>query len=276
VKESRTIAYVLHCLDKGCTASDIFWLELLSSITESLYAQNYDLLIIHLEEAKPDWVNAYLETGRVDGFILLTSSDMRRNLRSMQDIGAPFILWGPPDENLGCCTVSGDDPAGGTLATEYLIRSGRQRIAFLGGPADEIEVQSRYAGYQSALKSAGRKIDPHLVDHGDYSTASGATAMERLLRKSPDLDAVFVNSDVMAVTAIKTLVKHGRRVPEDVAVIGYDDVSISSLTTPALTTIRQNIPQAGKLLATNLIQYLKTGIVTHVTLPVELVIRESA
>jgi DNA-binding LacI/PurR family transcriptional regulator len=85
-----------------------------------------------------------------------------------------------------------------------------------------------------------------------------------------------VNSDVMAIAAMKTLAKHGRRIPDDVAVIGYDDVSISSLMMPGLTTIRQNIPQAGTLLATNLIQYLKTGIVTHVTLPVELIQRESA
>ena len=119
-------------------------------------------------------------------------------------------------------------------------------------------------------------MDPALLAYGDYSITSGAAAMQRLLKHSPDLDAVFVNSDLMAVAAINTIHEQGHRVPEDIAVVGYDDLSIAVLNNPPLTTIRQNVTLAGKLLAQNLSQYLQTGVVTNVTLPVEMVVRKSA
>jgi len=111
---------------------------------------------------------------------------------------------------------------------------------------------------------------------GDYSYASGIDAMQELLRKALDLDAVFVSSDLMAIGAIEVIQKSGKRVPEDIAVIGYDDLSIAYFNNLPLTTVRQNIPLAGKLLAQNLIQYIQTGVVTNVTVPVELVVRKSA
>jgi DNA-binding LacI/PurR family transcriptional regulator len=99
--------------------------------------------------------------------------------------------------------------------------------------------------------------------------------MKRLLQTSPDIDAVFVNSDLMAIAVMDVIRKHGKRVPEDIAVVGYDDLSIAEHSNPPLTTIRQNIPLAGKLLAQNLIQYLASGMITNVSIPVELIVRES-
>lgn len=120
------------------------------------------------------------------------------------------------------------------------------------------------------LTKAGKKINPALVAYGDFSNTSGAAAMEKLLKQAPKLDAVFVNSDLMAIAAMDVI-----RVPEDVAVVGYDDLSIAQFSNPPLTTIRQNIPFAGKLLAQNLIQYLQTGLVKNESIPVELVVRQS-
>jgi DNA-binding LacI/PurR family transcriptional regulator len=100
--------------------------------------------------------------------------------------------------------------------------------------------------------------------------------MQRLLDKVPDIDAVFVNSDLMAIAAMDVIRENGRSVPEDIAVVGYDDLSIAEHSNPPLTTIRQNISLAGKLLAQNLIDFLQTGMVTNVSIPVELVIRKSA
>jgi DNA-binding LacI/PurR family transcriptional regulator len=100
--------------------------------------------------------------------------------------------------------------------------------------------------------------------------------MEQLLDNAPDLDAVFVNSDLMAIAAMDVIREHGRRVPQNVAVVGYDDLSIAEHSNPPLTTVRQNIPLAGKMLAENLIKYLDTRIVTHATIPVDLIVRKSA
>jgi DNA-binding LacI/PurR family transcriptional regulator len=139
-----------------------------------------------------------------------------------------------------------------------------------------LTVQNRFKGYEQALQAAGRHVDPTLVVYGDYTYASGTAAMQRLLDRAPELDAVFVNSDLMAIAAINAIQASGRGVPKDIAVVGYDDLSIASYTILPLTTIRQNIPLAGMLLAQNLIQYIETGLVTNVMVPVELVIRKSA
>ena len=173
-------------------------------------------------------------------------------------------------------SVAGDNFTGGKLATSHLLRSGRKQIAFLGGPAEEPEVQQRYAGYRAALKEAGIGFDPALITYGDYPPASGSAAMQRLLERAPDLEGVFVHSDLMAIAAMEVLQAVGKRAPEDVAVVGYDDLSIAAMSHPPLTTIRQDIPMAGKLLADNLIHLLKTGETTQVMLPVELVVRQSA
>ena len=189
---------------------------------------------------------------------------------------APFIAWGVPLPNLRYCFVSGDDSTGGKLATEHLIGIGRQRIAFLGGSIKELEVNERFWGYESALQTAGRSVNPDLLAYGDYSHASGITAMQQLLEQSPDLDAVFVNSDLMAIGAINVIQNSGKRVPEDIAIVGYDDLSIANYNNLPLTTVRQNIPLVGKLLAQNLIQHIKTSVINNVTSPVELVVRKSA
>ena len=196
--------------------------------------------------------------------------------KALVRMGAPFISWGPPKPGLSHCSVTGDNLSGGKLAAEHLISLGRQRIAFLGGPPDEMEVQHRFQGYEMALQAAGKNVDSALLAHGDFTDISGAVAMRSLLEQAPDLDAVFINSDLMAIEAMNVICEQGRRVPEDIAVVGYDDLSIATHSNPPLTTIRQNIPLAGRLLAQNLLQYLQTGVVTNTTIPVELVVRQSA
>jgi len=119
-------------------------------------------------------------------------------------------------------------------------------------------------------------VDPDRITYEPYSSTAGAAGMERLLGQAPNLDAVFVVSDMMALAAIQVIRRLGRRVPEDVAVVGYDDLSVAELSQPPLTTIRQNIPLAGRLLAGNLVEYLRTGQVANVSIPVELIVRQSA
>ena len=275
LQQSRTVAYVTHASMEFFSVEDLFGLEIMGGISSGLHANGYDLLVVHVNPRDMEWAHQYLDSGRVDGFILMTSSRKTTHIKALVEMGAPFIVWGVPMPNYSYCSVTGDNFTGGKLATEYLVNSGRRRIAFLGGPAAELEVQQRYRGYETALVSAGRSADPALLAYGDFSSASGAAAMQRLLEQAPDLDAVFVNSDLMAIAAINLIHDRGSRVPEDIAVVGYDDLSIASYNNLPLTTIRQNIPLAGRLLAQNLIQYLQTGVVTNVTIPVELVVRKS-
>jgi len=276
LKQSKTIAFVTHAYHNEFTVNDLFVLEIMSGVSHGLYANGYDMMVVYVNPRESRWASQYLNSGRVDGFILMTSARKPQHIHELLEIGAPFIVWGVPPGDQNYCSVTGDNFNGGRLAAEYLIRSGRKRIAFLGGPANESEVQLRYAGYKAALQAAGMSIEPGLIAHGDYTIASGEAAMKQLLERSPDLDAVFVNSDLMAIAAMKAIREKGRRIPDDIGVVGYDDLSIAELNNPPLTTIRQNIPQAGRLLAQNLIQQLQTGVLCSVTMPVELVVRASA
>jgi DNA-binding LacI/PurR family transcriptional regulator len=276
MQQSRTIAFVTHAYHKDFSVADLFGLEILGGVSNGLAKQGYDLLVIHVNPQDTKWAHQYFDTGRVDGFILMTSTRKQTHVKALTEIDAPFIIWGVPQPNQKYCSVTGDNFNGGKLAAEHLISNGRQKIAFIGGPAYELEVQHRFEGYKSALHAAGRSIDATLVEYGDFSNTSGAEAMQRLLEKTPELDAVFVNSDLMAIAAMDAIRETGRHVPDDIAVVGYDDLSIAEHSNPPLTTIRQNIPLAGMLLAQNLIQYLQSGLATNVSIPVQLIIRKSA
>lgn len=274
---SHTLAFVTYGgLKPKHFLSDPFQLEILGGISETLAAHHYDLLMAHIEAGDTDWPRRYLDAGRVDGFILLTCAQKEQCIRVLVEAQAPFIVWGVPLPNHAYCSVTGDNLLGGRLATEHLVQMNRRRIAFLGGSRDDLETQGRYQGYEIALRAAGYTLDAALVAYGDYSSESGDETMRRLLKQAPDLDAVFVNSDLMAIAALGVLRELGRRVPEEVAVVGYDDIPLAAHCGPPLTTIRQNIQEAGRLLAHNLVQYLETGIITNVTMPVELVVRESS
>lgn len=277
-RSSRTIAYVTHAYDGeegcDCCVSDPFSLEIMGGIAIGLHELGYDLLVVHIDPDDTGWAPEYLGSGKVDGFILMTSNRKRRHIEYLQEKDAPFIVWGPMKGNF--CTVAGDDRQGGGIAAGRFLELGRKRPAFIGGPRIETEVAQRYQGFVKVLKGAGLELSAERIAFGDYSEASGAKAMEEILGRDGNVDAVFCNSDLMAIAAMRVLASQGRRVPEDVAVIGYDNLSIASYSTPALTTVSQNIPLAGKLLARDLVSYLENGVVTHTTIPVELVARASA
>lgn len=274
MRTSRTIAFVNHAFSKGeCGISDQFSLEIMGGIAIGLHELGYDLLVVHVDPEDTGWASNYLDSGRVDGFILMTSSKKRSHIDRLLEIRAPFIAWGP---SLGeYCSVCGDDRRGGRLATERLISLGRKKIAFLGGYRSEAEVKHRYEGYAEAMDGAG--LDPRaLVAYGDYNERIAARELGKLLEREPGVDGLFANSDYMAIAAMRLLEGRGRRIPSDVAVIGYDDLSMASFVSPSLTTISQKISQAGRILARDLTVYLERGIITNTVMPVELVIRESA
>ena len=146
-KESNTIAFVTHGYHKEFSFADLFTLEILSSISRALAENGYDLLMVQVDPlACCDWSADYLDTGRADGFILMTSTRKNAHIKSLLEMKSPFIVWGVPLPGHSYPSVTGDNFTGGKLAVEHLVRSGRRKIAFLGGPADELEVQRRYDG----------------------------------------------------------------------------------------------------------------------------------
>lgn len=277
-RTSKTVAFVNHAYCKGeCDISNPFSLEVMGGVAIGLHELGYDLLVVHVTPANTDWASQYLDSGRVDAFILMTQEDKEKHVERLLSIGAPFVAWGLKlgGRDQGYCSVYGDNRKGGRLASEHLIKQGRRRIAFLGGPRSDIEVKERYKGYSDAMLAAD--FDPRArVVYGDWSEQIAAREVGALLERDPATDAIFANSDFMAIAAMRKIEETGRRVPDDVAVIGYDDLSVASYVTPKLTSVSQHVSTSGKILARNLVSFIEKGIVTDTCTPVDLVVRESA
>jgi LacI family transcriptional regulator len=195
---------------------------------------------------------------RVDGLLVINPRDDNRYRHFLplleQGIPIVYIKNTPVDEIVSA--VSLDDQTGGYLATRYLIQLGHKKIASIQGLPNEECTKDRLAGYQRAYREAGLQVNPGLLAEGDWSAPSGNRAIKHLLAKGNPFTAVFVQNDRMAVGAIQGLREADLKVPQDVSVIGYDDIPLSSFFDPPMTTIRQPIEAFGQIGAQILIEAL--------------------
>jgi DNA-binding LacI/PurR family transcriptional regulator len=221
-------------------------------------------------------LDAYLSRQHVDGVLLLSLHGDDPLPGQLASRGVPAVLGGRPSEPTSLPFVDVDNPGGSALAVARLVSQGRRRIATITGPLDMSAGLLRLEGYQSALLSHGLAEDPALIAEGDFSESSGRRATEDLLRRAPDLDAIFAASDQMAIAALATLAAHGRRVPQDVAVVGFDDSPSSRYTTPRLTTVHQPVEAMGAEMVGLLSQLIDGDEVReNVVLDTHLVVRDS-
>lgn len=214
---------------------------------------------------------AYIEAGHVDGVLLVSAHSGQRLLADIVGSGVPAIACGIPlgyQKRMGY--VAADDEEGAREMVAHLRSLGRRRIATIAGPLDTPGGVTRLEGYRAEL---GEDLDEALVRHGDYGRASGEAAMRDLLAAEPDVDAVFAANDRMAAGALDALADAGRRVPEDVAVGGFDDSSIAESTSPALTTMRQPFDRISAEMVRLLLQLIDGQKPAAITLPTELVRR---
>ncbi|BCJ60011.1 LacI family DNA-binding transcriptional regulator [Micromonospora endophytica] len=214
-------------------------------------------------------------TGRhVDGVLFASLHGADPLPAKLAALGIPVVCSGRPLDGADVPYIDVDQVGGVTRAVRHLIDSGRRRIATIAGPQDMVAGIERLAGYRDTVAAAGL---PEMVALGDFTRESGAAAMRELLAAHPDLDAVFAASDLMAHAALRTLREAGRRVPDDVAVIGFDDIETAAYTDPPLTTVRQPIVELGRQ-GTRLLLRLAAGetVEPALILPTELVIRDSA
>lgn len=276
-QRTQTLAVVITAeRPAGNAMTDPFLLELLGEIAAAASQRGYDILLADARDDLRDWNAHFLRSGRADGLIMVARlSERTRQANALHAASAPFVVWGPALPNQPYCSVGSDDFTGGRLVTSHLLRLGRRRIGFLGAGSDCLEVSLRYQGYVAALADAGQSVREQDVTYAVSTSQAGFEAMRRLLAQAPDLDAVFVNSDVMAVGAIEALHATGRRVPQDVAVVGYDDISVASYLRPPLTTVRQRVHEAARLLVERLDALIEGEEAASVVLPVDLIVRES-
>ncbi len=278
LQRTQTIAFVVPTDPaRGRTVSDPFNMELIGAVAETLHARDYDLLLAQSAEGDTAWVERLLRSRRVDGVITMDCNADPATFAALVEEELPFIVWGKLSAEIHYPTVTSDDFGGGRMVGNHLLEQGRKRIAFIGGNAGELETMQRLNGLRKAVGDAAIVA----VRYGDYSSESGFVQMEDLLNSAESqsdtshFDAVFVGSDIMAIGAMEALRAANRTIPDDVAVVGFDGIDLTAHCSPPLTTVRQRVPAAGKLLAENLLQFIDNGIVTNTTLPVELIARFS-
>ncbi|MEV7425239.1 MULTISPECIES: LacI family DNA-binding transcriptional regulator [unclassified Streptomyces] len=217
----------------------------------------------------------YARARRIDGVLLVSvhGSDPLPDL--LAEMEMPTVLSGRRSGDESVSYVDSDNVGGARAAVRHLAESGRRAIGTITGPLDMYVAQCRLRGYEEAVGDA--RDGGSWIAHGDFTEESGRRAMGELLTRNPGLDAVFAASDVMAVGALHTLRSTGRRVPEDVAVVGFDDSPISRHTDPQLTSVRQPVAEMGRTMARVLLETLSDSSAAwqHVVLRTELVKRAS-
>ena len=270
----RSIAAVV-CVNNSRFFADPFFAQVVSDATDVLATHDIPLMVVMAPDDRVAFVERYLHSGHIDGVLLLAAHGRHPLAVSLRAAGMPVILVGRPLHPTRASYVDADNRGGARQAVEHLVGRGRRTIATIAGPPDMAVGADRLAGYREAMDEAG--LGPGAVAYGDWTHMSGVHAMWRLLDQRPALDAVFVSSDIMAAGALHTLRRAGRRVPDDVAVIGFDDLPLAQHTRPPLTTVRQPIEQFGAVAARRLLAAIDgTPDDVNPVLPTTLIARESA
>ncbi len=217
----------------------------------------------------------YIASGHVDGVMLISMHGADPLPAAITRMGVPAVSYGRPAVPVALPYVDNDNVGGAEKAVKHLLERGRRRIATIAGPQDMIGGQDRLTGYRTALRDSDRRS---IVAVGDFTRESGAIAMRQLLEDDPQLDAVFIANDLMAIGAMQALRQAGRSVPDDVAIVGFDDIEAARYTDPPLTTVRHPIVEQAAAMVKLLLSLLERGetVTDPVILSTELVVRESA
>jgi LacI family transcriptional regulator len=256
-----------------------FYAEVLNGMEEAAREKNYHIILANTQrdyKKEEEAINLLLAK-RVDGLLITPVQDRDDDIKNLIDANIPFVIVGRDFENIEVEAVYSDEVRGGFLATEYLIKKGHKRIALVDGFLYKSPARGRLEGYKKALKKYGIPLDDDLLSVGDIDVKDGYERTKQLFEKELDFTAIFVYNDMMAFGAMQAIKEKGLRIPEDIGLVGYDDIPFSSLISPALTTIRLKKQELGaesvKLLLSRINGNRKKT--KKVMLGVELQVRES-
>jgi DNA-binding LacI/PurR family transcriptional regulator len=274
-QRTDSIALVLTESAGRVFSDDPFFPSIVQGASQELDAAGKQLVLMMVNSgASHERVEQFTVGGHVDGVMVASLHGADPLPSTLARMGIPVVVNGRPMGRTTVPYVDVDNEDGARLAVRHLLAIGRRRIATIAGPQDMIAGIDRLNGYRAELRDSDRRS---IIAIGDFTRQSGITAMRQLLADDPGLDAVFVASDLMADGAIRALRQAGRRVPDDVAVVGFDDNEIARYTEPPLTTVRQPIVDLGRTMARQLLRIAGGEAIEPATvLPTELVIRETA
>ncbi len=260
--------------ETGQHISDPFFITMLGLLADELTERGYDLVLSRVIPADEDWLDRFVDSGRVDGLIVIGQSDQSANLDRVASRYKPLVVWGGHSKGQLHCSVGSDNFAGGEIAAAHLLERGCTRIAFFGDPR-AFEIAQRLEGCKTALQQAGRLdqlsvLPAHLVaevadtEISAFFSAGGARP-----------DGIVAASDVIGMSTLRVLSELGLSVPDDICVIGYDGLALGEQTVPRLSTVKQDLTTGARNLVDLLLRRIAGEETGSVVMPPELVIRMS-
>nr|WP_315203532.1 substrate-binding domain-containing protein [uncultured Albidiferax sp.] len=257
--------------------SNPYFAEIVRSVEDHCFASGYTLILCNTDD-EPRRQSVYLQVlaeKRVDGLIIISTGETSDLHDLLQGLTTPTVLLDREVTHVHCDLVETAHLLGGQMATEHLVALGHRRIACIGGPADLSPSAQRIQGWRDALATAGLADD--LLWHSDFSSQGGFTAMQEILQSPHRPSAVFVCNDLMGIGALSAAHEAGLRVPQDLSVIGFDDIELARFTSPPLTTIVQPKQRIGQLAVDMLLERIQGGRLDakQILLQPELVVRAS-
>ena len=260
------------------SAINPFFLSMLGSITRACADKGYDLLV-SFQQASNDWHADFEDSNKADGLILLGYGDYvsyEEKLIKLNEQGTHFVRWGAEVKDLPIVSIGCDNFLGGKEITEHVIQQGKKHFAFLGSASSHApEFFDRYKGHCQALKENKLVINANAQINALYTEEAGYAAACQLIESGEKFDAICAASDLIAIGAMRALQEHNLSIPEQVAVVGFDDIAIASFTFPSLTTVKQDTKLAGELLVNTLLESIRGKDITTTLITPELVIRKS-
>jgi len=259
--------------ETGQHISDPFFMAIIGYLADHLTERGYDLVLSKVIPKDDKWLDDIIDAQRTDGLIIIGQSDQYSTLERVAAKYAPMVVWGGHRPGQSQCTVGSDNRLGGEIATRHLLERGRRRIAFLGDPR-AIEIAQRLDACRDTLIAETGNEPLVFAAHMSAHIAE-TNLVEFLQSNAGQIDGIFAASDVIAMKALQALAELNLSVPDDIALIGYDDLPIASQTVPPLTTVHQDIERGAELLAERLFQRIDGASLQSVILPPELVVRKS-
>lgn len=227
----------------------------LQGIEEVLSEHGIQMLLLHAYAA--GGLERFLAGGHIGALIVVSVPESSDLAARIDGAGLPVVFGGRPKAVTNVTFVDVDEHAAGRCATQHLIELGRRRIAHIAGPQGIASTSDRLQGFREAMWDAALRSD--LVEHGGLDRDSGELAMTRLLNFRDDIDAVFAASDAMAAGAMWAMQVLGRRVPDDVAIIGFDDSPLAAKTSPPLSSVHRPIEDMGREMARLVVEMASSG-----------------
>jgi DNA-binding LacI/PurR family transcriptional regulator len=277
-RRSDSIAFVVAESDERFFA-DPYFSQVLRGVHAAVAAHDVQLVFAVLaDQAERERFERFARGGHVDGAVFVSLHGADPLPQRLQDAGVPVVISGRPlgarVEPSSLAYVDADNVEGARSAVRLLTERGRNRLATITGPLDMVAARDRYDGFRAELDAQGLAASG--VTHADFSITGGRAAMLTLLDRAPELDAVFAANDLMAIGALQALAERGRRVPEDLSVIGFDDIPLAATSVPPLTTVRQPMAEMGRALAARLLDLVAGASPPEpLIVPTEIVLRST-